>query len=102
MCPRYEGKPTPCRRLRDPAEVIAFLQFGDDGVGTHDDRSQDAGDDRGCFPQPPPDQVAAAGLGQPGSEEQRDSASDGHTVDLARCRAIPLVRQVAGHCGLGG
>jgi hypothetical protein len=63
-----------------PAEVAALLEGRNNTVQNQDDRAQDADDDRCPVAEPSPDQVAAANLGQSGSDEQGDSPNDSHTL----------------------
>jgi len=57
------------RRI-DPAEIVALLEGRNNAVQNQDDRAQDADDDRCPVAEPSPDQVAAANLGQSGSDDK--------------------------------
>src|SRR5580693_3132723 len=66
-----------------PAEIGAGLERRDDSVARQDDRAGHADRPGRPLAQPPPDQVAAADLGQPGGDEQPDAPNDGHRPTIA-------------------
>jgi arsenite methyltransferase len=64
----------------DAPEIGAGLQRRDDAVANQDDGAGQADRPGGTLPEPAPDQVAAANLGQASGDEQADTAHDVHAA----------------------